>query len=82
MPEGFFSTHNIDDAVSFRPMYRHQTLMGIADDTMSGTVIAVRFTKAKVFYDILDDYRGVIFDNVDSCKVWVESKMKSPLPIA
>lgn len=66
------SNFQIGDEVSFRPMYRHQQEMGIADDAMDGKVVAVKFTPAKVFYDILDDYHSKVFDGVDSRKVWKE----------
>jgi len=42
----------------------------IDSQLMYGEVSAVRFTKAKVFYDILDDYTGEIFDEVDSNNVF------------
>jgi hypothetical protein len=35
-----------------------------------GTITAVKFTKAKVFYDILDDYSGRIFPEIDSTYVY------------
>lgn len=35
--------------------------------TMGGIIVAVRFTKAKVFYDIVEDYNGEVIKNVDSC---------------
>jgi len=63
------SKFQIDDNVSFYPMYRHETAMGVSEDKMEGRVVAIRFTQAKVFYDIVDDYYGKIFDNVDSVKV-------------
>ena len=59
----------IDDAVSFVPMFKHQQLYGISNDQLDGIVTAVRFSKAKVFYDIVDEYYGKLFDEVDSCKV-------------
>lgn len=31
-----------------------------------GKVVAVKFTKAKVWYDILDDYSGKVFENIPS----------------
>lgn len=66
----FPAQHNIDDMVEFIPMYRHQQAQGISAEIRDGKVVAVRFSKAKVFYDILDDYYGIIFDNVDSSKVF------------
>ena len=67
--ENFNSKLSIDDSVTFTPMFKQSTEMGIAQEEMFGTVVAVRFTKAKVFYDILDDYYGKVFTNVDSSYV-------------
>jgi len=44
--------------------------MGISQQERFGTIVSVRFTKAKVFYDILDDYYGVIFKKVDFSNVY------------
>ena len=62
--------HAIGDEVTFVPMYRQQQKYGISAEQQYGTIIAVRFTKAKILYDIVDDYYGILFDNVDSCKVY------------
>lgn len=66
----FGSQFAIDEQVEFRPMYRHQQEHGIADENLTGTIVSVRFTRAKVFYDVLSDYHGIIFDKVDSAKVY------------
>ncbi len=63
------SQSQINDEVTFRPMYRHQQRLGIADEEMSGKIIAIKFTEAKVFYDIYSPYHGIIFEGVDSIKV-------------
>ena len=52
----FDSKLSIDDLVTFTPMFRQSKKLGIKQEQMYGTVVAIRFTKAKVFYDILDDY--------------------------
>lgn len=62
----FESNFNIDDKVLFQPMQRHCDALGIEKSKSFGKIIAIRFTKAKVFYDIIDDYYGRLFDNVDS----------------
>lgn len=36
------------------------------EDERWGSVVKVSFTKAKVFYDILDDYTSTVIDNIDS----------------
>lgn len=63
------SKHQIDEEVTFTPMYLHQMNFGIDAEEISGRIVAIRFTAAKVFYDILSDYYGKIFDGVESTKV-------------
>ena len=60
---------SIDELVDFHPMYKHLQEYGITTDIRMGTIVAIRITRAKVFYDVLDDYMGIIFSNVDSEKV-------------
>ena len=38
-------------------------------------VVKVSFTKAKVFYDILDDYYGDIFKMIDSSLIVPQKKL-------
>lgn len=75
MTKEFFSAFGINDEVQFQPMFRHQQEMGISHEPIEGKVIAVRFTEAKVFYDIYCNYWGKIFDNVSSEKVWVINQL-------
>lgn len=70
----FPSQFAIGDEVSFRPMARHCEEMAINPNWGLGTVVAVRFTEAKVFYDVLCDYYGKVFDNVDSAYVRPEGE--------
>jgi len=65
----FDSKLSIDDLVKFTPMYKQSKKLGIKQKEIYGTVVAVRFTKAKVFYDVIDDYYGKVFTNVDSSYV-------------
>lgn len=65
----FDSKLNIEDSVEFIPMFRQAKKMGIKQEKLWGEVIAVRFTKAKVFYDVLDDYYGKVFKNIESSYV-------------
>ena len=74
------SNLQINEEIEFRPMYRHQQEMGIADDEMEGKIIAVRFTEAKVFYDVYSPYWGRIFDNVDSIKCRRDAPVSVPVP--
>ena len=71
----FDSNFSIDDSITFIPMFKQAAEMGIAQEEMDGTIISVRFTKAKVFYDILNDYYGVVFKNVDSSNVYPIKKV-------
>ncbi len=70
MAQDFFSVHTINDEVEFRPMYRQQQEMGISNEPMEGKIVAVRFTEAKIFYDVYNNYWGKVFENVTSEKVY------------
>ena len=58
----FDSNFNITDSVTFLPRY--------AEEKMEGTIVSVKFTKTNVFYDIIDDYYGKVFTNIDSRYVY------------
>ena len=62
----FPSAHSIDDKVDFIPSAKQADDRKITREYRFGTIVKVSFSKAKVFYDILDDYYGDIFANVDS----------------
>lgn len=68
----------IGDEINFRPMYKHQKDLGIADEDLDGTVVAVKFTEAKVFYDVYSPYWGKLFENVTSEKTWKEDIINAP----
>lgn len=58
------SNFQIGDLVEFKqPMI---------EEWASGQIVAVRFTKAKVFYAIVDDFYGSVFDDIDSIDVRVD----------
>ncbi len=65
----------IDDKVSFIPMERHCQAMHIEKEELWGTVVSVKFTKAKVWYDVICDYHGKIFDMVASNNVWIPERL-------
>lgn len=65
----FPSLYKIGDNISFIPMFIHTNKYQISNEKRYGIITAVRFTKSKVFYDIVDDYNGYLFDNVDSSNV-------------
>lgn len=69
-PVEFFSQFGMREDVTFRPMYRHQQAMGIADEELGGEIVGVKFTEMKVFYDVYSPYHGIIFDGVVSQKVY------------
>ena len=48
------------------------------DEERWGSIVKVSFTKAKVFYDILDDYTSTVVENIDS--VFVKS-LKSDIKL-
>jgi hypothetical protein len=49
----------IGDAVKFRRYMNER-------ETRMGSIVSITFTKAKVFYGVLDDYTAQVRDNVDS----------------
>lgn len=63
------SSMDIGDRVTFIPMARHCNELGITCAEGEGVITAIKFTPAKVFYDIVDDYHGFLFNSVDSAKV-------------
>jgi hypothetical protein len=66
----FPSQFEIDEPVSF--------ITAPGDDARWGTVVKVSFTKAKVWYDILDDYTATVAEDIDSA--FVKSLVGKPLP--
>jgi len=80
LPSGF----QIGDECEFIPTFKQHTEMGIAPDERDGKVVAVRFTEAKVFYDVFDTYYAKVFENIPSEKVfksaWADVK-PSPEPL-
>jgi hypothetical protein len=60
------SLFDIGETVEFTPMYRHLEQYSIKREKYWGTITATRFTAGKVFYDIVDDYWGHLFEGVDS----------------
>lgn len=68
----------INDEVNFTPMFKQCKKMGIAQEGISGNIIAIKFTEAKVFYDIYSPFWGTIFKGVTSEKVRGLSEVKMP----
>lgn len=66
----FSSALEIDQKVLFTPMQRHCEKYAIEGSKGYGVIVSVKFTKAKVFYSIVDDYYGILFDDVDSSYVF------------
>lgn len=69
MKKNFESQFAIGELLYFRPMYRQQQELGISPENLEGQVCAVRFTEAKVFYDLYNNYYGHLFRDVDSCNL-------------
>lgn len=65
----FESSRSIEDPVLFTPMAEHCQEFGVSKNQRHGIIVAVRFTKKKVFYDILDEYYARIFEKVDATNV-------------
>lgn len=66
----FEANGEIGDMVDFYPTYRQATRMGIdVSSQLYGQIVGVRFTKAKVWYDVVCDYYGVVFSKIPSEKV-------------
>ena len=63
------SLYTFGNVVNFTPMQWQSKKYDITQAELVGEIIAVRFTKAKVFYDIVDDYWGYMFKNVDSALI-------------
>lgn len=66
----FPAQFEIDEPVSFKTAEE--------DSERWGTVVKVSFTKAKVWYDILDDYTATVIEDIDS--VFVKS-LKSDIKL-
>jgi hypothetical protein len=68
--EGLYpSIYDIGDKVEFIPMIRHCIKYKIDEESYIGVITSIKFTFGKVFYTIVDDYYGYLFENVDSAKV-------------
>ena len=69
------SAYKVDDFVTFIPSAKQCEERCIKREKRWGRVVKVSFTKAKVFYDILDDYYGDIFTMIDSSFIIPEPKL-------
>lgn len=74
------SKFQINDEVTFRPMFRQQKKLGVADEDTEGRITAIKFTEAKVFYDVYSPFHGRIFREIYSDKVF-KNVSASPVPI-
>jgi len=64
------SNFQIGDNCEFIPMAKQLSADCISNEPRDGKIVAVRFTEAKIFYDIFDIYYAKIYKNVDSSKVF------------
>ena len=76
----FKSLYTFGNYIKFDAMERHKDKWGIVGTDLYGMIVGIRFTKAKVFYDVVDDYYGYLFDNIDSSKV-EDSKLPNKNPM-
>jgi hypothetical protein len=76
------SKMQIGDEVEFSPLPPNESWA--ACPTYWGEIVAVKFTKAKVLYDIIDDHAANIHREIDSCDVkpMNEALVSSPTPAA
>lgn len=65
----FSSQFDVDEKVEFVVSARDADKMKIEREWSDGQIVAVRFTKSKVFYDVLSEYYGFVFRDIDSCGV-------------
>ena len=72
----FPSAHNIGDFVTFTPTAKQSDERMIEREPRFGNIVKVSFSKAKVFYDVLDDYFGEIFTDIDSSFIKPETNKK------
>jgi hypothetical protein len=56
------SAYDFDEIVGFKRNENEK-------EHSHGRVVAIRFSKEKVFYDIVDNYYGQIYQNIDSLNV-------------
>ena len=70
------SAYKVDDNVTFVPSAKECEERCIEREERYGRVVKVSFTKAKVFYDILDDYYGDVFKMIDSSFIVPQKKLK------
>lgn len=66
----FPSKFDLDDEVYFIPPAKDCNQHSIARQVKRGRITAIRFTKTKVLHDIVDNYYGHMFKNVDSALVF------------
>lgn len=59
------SAFAIDEFIAFNP----QIFDTEEANWVRGQIIGIEFTRAKVFYTIVDDYHGEVFKKVDSIRV-------------
>lgn len=75
----FNSQFEMGQQVEFVPTFKQQQDMGIAGEELDGTIVAVKFTEAKVWYDVLSPYHGIVFQGIPSNKVTAYVSVYAPL---
>ena len=68
----------MNEGVEFMPKSKTCSEMGIEQEPLDGEIKGIRFTEAKVFYDIYNPYYGVIFTSIQSQNVKKETIFDMP----
>lgn len=68
----FESTFSIGEEVNFlHPNIQQYSIIDdVPQDLCVGTVVSVRFTKMKVFYDVFSSYKSEVLYNIPSDNVY------------
>lgn len=75
--KNYESQFEIGQEVTFIPTMKDCMNYFIEDEELTGQVVSVKFTKSKVFYDIVDEYYGRLFELVDSANISEGSELEN-----
>jgi hypothetical protein len=73
------SNFGMNEEVEFLPRLKQCQEIGIEQEPLDGTIKGIRFTEAKVFYDVYNPYYGIIFTSIQSQNVKKETQFSAPL---
>jgi hypothetical protein len=68
----FESAFSIGEEVNFLhpDIQQYSIVDGVPQDLCIGTVVSVRFTKMKVFYDVFSPYKSEVLYNIHSDNIY------------